>query len=742
MKFSLLFCTYILSFFYAIFLIILYFSKLRLDNLENKIYRKLLITNIIGIGIQLVCEILSILQTKISLIIVTKLLLAYFIVWLIFFYLYVLEIANIKNNKHRIINMISLGVALVTVAILPFESYINTDKGIYYTLGLDTKYTYFISILYVTIMAVITFMKRKTISRKKAIPIYLLIVFFIMAGLIQFYFPQITIIVQIETFICLIMYFTIENPDLKMLKKMELAKEEAERANRAKSDFLSSMSHEIRTPLNAIVGLSDDIASYKERVPKEVVEDTKDICNASETLLEIVGNILDINKIEANKMEIIEAPYNLKEEIVNMCKITQTRIGEKNVIFHLNIAQDIPYELVGDKGKVKEIINNLLSNAIKYTDEGQVNLTIKCINDFSKNVSNIMITCQDTGKGIKAEMISRLFTKFDRLDVERNTTAEGTGLGLAITKALVEMMGGTINVQSQFGEGSIFMVMLPQKINKICGPNRDEVKISSAAKQNQEVDYGNKKILIVDDNKLNIKVACRALKDFNFIIEECYDGEQCLAKIKQDNTYDLILMDIMMPNMSGETAFAKLKEIPSFATPVIALTADAVAGAKEKYESEGFVGYIAKPFNKEQISELLNKVFDVSLPKSEKEEAKADSAEAYLASCGIDYQKGIELLGDLDTYKQMLTDWCAESETKFSELKSFKENYDIANYAIAVHSLKSDSKYFGFQKLSELAYEHEMKAKANDEKYINQNFTSLEEEFKRIIEVIKNYLKS
>ena len=402
-----------------------------------------------------------------------------------------------------------------------------------------------------------------------------------------------------SAFATVLMYFTTENPDIKMIEQLNIAKETAEKANAAKTDFLSNMSHEIRTPLNAIVGFSN-ILLDDESIPEKAKDEVRDIVMASDNLLEIVNGILDISKIEANKLEIVNNEYSPEKVIDELVALSKGRLGDKPIEFKTNFDPSIPPVLYGDAGRIKQICVNILTNAIKYTKEGWIEFKVSSI--VKDNICRLIISVEDTGIGIKEKNIDKLFNKFERLDLEDNVTIEGTGLGLAITKKLVDLMHGKIVVQSVFGKGSKFTVCLDQRIVE-----NPTIKVDTEKIINEEIIVNNKKVLLVDDNKINLKVAERLLESYGIKTESVESGYDCIEKIKNGNKYNLIMLDDMMPRMSGVETLKKLKEIKGFDTKVIALTANALTGMREKYLSDGFNDYLAKPINKEELNKIINK---------------------------------------------------------------------------------------------------------------------------------------
>lgn len=596
----------ICSFIFVLMFIIFYFSKERLNTLDTKMYSCILVTNIIGIMIDVFGYFIFKIYGSESFIsiLISKFYLVYYFLWAYFFLLYIFVISFREKTEYLFqkkftkpsIILTSIIISLI-VLILPIQ--ITYKDNVAYSSGLSVNMVYGLCFIMVGIMLYCLLRNLKKISTKEYIPLLTFMVLSTFCMIIQKTYPEITLMLMCHSIVTSLMYFTIENPDVKMVKELEVAKNEAEKANHAKSEFLSSMSHELRTPLNAIVCFSELLES-KEGLDSESKDFAKDIVSASHNLLDLVNGVLDISKIEAGKMELINKEYNSQELFNSLSTMVIPRIGDKPIDFKTVIASDIPPVLKGDTGKLKQIILNLLTNAVKYTDKGFIKYRIECINDFKNNKTKLIITITDTGRGIKKEDIDRLFKKFERLEEDRNTSIEGTGLGLAITEGLAELMGGKITVISDYGKGSTFKFVVIQEIVNV--ELKEEKSNITSSDYNT---FEGKNALIVDDSKLNLKVAENVLKNFLVTTESVTSGLECLSCVNSKK-YDIIFMDIMMPNMSGVEVLRKLRE-NGVNTPVIALTADAIEGQEEKYMSEGFDGYISKPINKEKLNYVLNK---------------------------------------------------------------------------------------------------------------------------------------
>ena len=565
-----------------------------------------------------------------------------------------------------------------------------------------------------------------------------------------------------------VLSFLIVKPYVKAQGELLEEKVRAESASNAKSDFLANMSHEIRTPINAVLGMNEmiirednralDVAESDPMLVQEALENINvyagDVKKAGHNLLAIVNDILDFSKIEAGRMELAEAPYQLSSLINDINNMIMFKAQDKGLVFNVEADPSLPDELSGDEVRVRQILTNLLNNAVKYTEKGSVILKLRGKKQ-DENTLILTIVVWDTGIGIKPEDKEQLFNKFERLEMDRNSTVEGTGLGLAITHNLIELMGGNIEVESEYGKGSIFTVNIPQKIvsGSTLGDLQTRLKDNAPGNRPYKESFRapDATILIVDDTRINLTVAVNLLKNTKMKIDTATSGEEAV-NMASKTRYDVIFMDQRMPGMNGTEAFHKIRETENGASkdvPVICLTADAVIGAKERYLSEGFSDYLTKPIDNFALEKLLMKYLPdgkVELINEEISEISEDGnpedeAFTVLRSVGIEPRAGLKYCqDDVFFYKALLAEYAYGELEKAHNLQKSYEAENWHDYSIYVHSLKSSSKMIGASALSVRAAKLEAAANISDTGTIHTEHDNMMEEYEVLTAVIRSLL--
>ena len=555
-------------------------------------------------------------------------------------------------------------------------------------------------------------------------------------------------------------------------RDLKAALESAENANRSKSSFLARMSHEIRTPLNAVLGIAE-IQLQNETIQPDAKEAYTRIFNSGNLLLGIINDILDMSKIEAGKLELIQDIYDLASLINDTVYLNMIKYENEPVKFILNVDENVPSQLFGDELRIKQILNNLLSNSFKYTNEGEVELSLNA-EYVSNDTVTLIFRVRDTGQGMTPDQIEKLFDEYSRFNMEANRTTIGTGLGMSITQNLVKMMNGEILVESEYGKGSLFTVRLPQgntgavPIGKETAEKLKQfqlIYITELEKKHivrKPIPFG--KVLVVDDLDMNLYVIKGMLSPYGLQIDTAVSGHEAIEKIKK-NTYDLVFMDHMMPVMDGVEAVRRIREweaeenqrkkskLSEAQLPIIALTANAVSGMREMFLANGFDGFISKPIIMQELDDLLKKWLSPEKISQYKEPETVDADETYdsfmeeIVKIGdINTEIGLKLAaGNKSTYSSTLKIFYEKLVLICNEMTAFLEDKKLKEFEVSVHSMKTMLAIIGAANLSETALILERASEKDDIDFCMRMFgefkgklLSLHEKLSAIFQVSEN----
>lgn len=537
-----------------------------------------------------------------------------FLGWFATYYIYCIAYFTDYNGESLIelfnssirVRIVSIGLVVACIVYFFFPYIDVTSENIRYIAG--AKEYYIIGCLVVIGILILfdAFVKYRKMPTRRKVAVCLVLGFLAAFLILQILFQDICIYVIVCSLQIFFLYFITENPEIQLAKEIDKLKQDIEKSNRAKTDFLSNMSHEIRTPMNAIIGFSDSLLSSTTFDPEQAKKDIQNITVAGNNLLDIINNILDISKIEYGSEEIDNKEVSIKKIVDDLETIIKTRIGKSPISFIKELDPNTPSKVLTDSTKLHQVLLNILTNSVKYTEVGRIKLNL--VTEYSQKEKN-KVMCHfkisDTGYGIKKEDFDKLFQKFNRLDSALEKEIEGTGLGLVITKRLVELMGGKIWLESEYGVGTTFFLDIPFVVTDVT-PIGEDVKIVKKNEEAEYLDCSGLTALIVDDNELNIKVAARLLGRYKFNIITSNSGTDCVYRFKSGEHYDIIFLDHMMPEMDGIETLHIIKKLSDYEIPpIVALTANAMTGMREMYLNEGFDYYLAKPINTDNLDKII-----------------------------------------------------------------------------------------------------------------------------------------